>query len=88
MDELAFDTLRPGIEIYRLHVFRTFQAVANSETHFGFTDVTDPCVVLDGLTLLSECADPVHNLWWDAEHPTTFGHAFFAVLVEGKLSNH
>jgi phospholipase/lecithinase/hemolysin len=86
--ELAEDTLRPGIEIYRLHVFRTFQAVANSETHFGFTDVTDPCVILSGLTLVSECADPVHNLWWDAEHPTTFGHAFFAVLTEGRLANH
>jgi phospholipase/lecithinase/hemolysin len=86
--ELAVDTFRPGIEIYRLHVFRTFGAVADSATHFGFTDVTDPCVVLDGLTLASECADPVHNLWWDAEHPTTFGHAFFAVLVEGRLTNH
>jgi phospholipase/lecithinase/hemolysin len=86
--ELADDSARPGIEIYRLHVFRTFQGVANSETHFGFSDVTDPCVVLDGLALISECADPVHNLWWDAEHPTSFGHAFFAVLVEGRLSNH
>ncbi len=86
--ELAVDTFRPGIEIYRLHVFRTFQAVADSATHFGFTDVTDPCVILEGLTLVSECADPVHNLWWDAEHPTTFGHAFFAVLTEGRLTNH
>ncbi len=85
--ELAEDSARPGIEIYRLNVFRTFQAVANSAFHFGFTDVTDPCVVLDGLTLVSECSDPVHNLWWDAEHPTTFGHAFFAVLVEGLLTN-
>jgi phospholipase/lecithinase/hemolysin len=85
--ELAPDVALPGIFIYRIHVFPTFQGVANSATHFGFVDVTDPCVVLDGLTLASECADPVHNLWWDAEHPTTFGHAFFAVLVEGRLAN-
>jgi len=86
--DLAPDVVRPGIAIYRLAVFRTFRGVADSATHFGFADVTDPCVILDGLMLASECADPVHNLWWDAEHPTTFGHAFFAVLVEGKLANH
>ena len=86
--ELAIDFVRPGIEMYRLHVFRTFQGVADSATHFGFTDVTSPCVILDGLALVSECGDPVHNLWWDAEHPTTFGHAFFAVLTEGRLTNH
>ena len=86
--ELAPDVALPGIYIYRIHVFPTFQGAANSASHFGFTDVTDPCVILDGLTVASECADPVHNLWWDAEHPTTFGHAFFAVLVEGRLDNH
>ncbi len=84
---LAPDVALPGIYIYRIHVFPTFQGVANSANHFGFTDVTDPCVILEELTVVSECSDPVHNLWWDAEHPTTFGHAFFAVLVEGRLDN-
>ena len=49
--ELAPDVFLPGIYIYRIHVFPTFQGVANSATHFGFTDVTDPCVILDGLTV-------------------------------------
>jgi outer membrane lipase/esterase len=85
--DLAADELLPGIKIHRIAVFQTFQAVVASGTHFGFADVTDPCVVLNGLTLVSECADPAHSLWWDAEHPTTFGHAFFAVLVASKLTN-
>jgi phospholipase/lecithinase/hemolysin len=32
------------------------------------------------------CADPDHTLFWDVEHPTVFGHAFFAVLLESRLS--
>ena len=87
LSALAPDSLLPGIQIHTLQVFRTFRAVNNSQFHFGFTDVTDPCVVLNGLEVASECADPAHNLFWDAEHPTTFGHALFAALVEARLEN-
>ena len=53
-------------------------------THFGFTDVKDPCLN----QLLVPCADPDHTLWWDEQHPTEFGHAFFAILTEARVTNH
>jgi outer membrane lipase/esterase len=86
--KLAAESHLPGIEIVTVPVFKTFLAVANASTHFGFTNVTTPCLVTNGLEVISECADPDHTLWFDAEHPSEFGHAFFAVLVEGALANH
>ena len=74
-----------GVAVTRMDVFQTFLAVAGARTHFGFTNVITPCLAPSSTTV---CADPAHTLWWDAEHPTVFGHAFFAVLVESRLYNH
>jgi outer membrane lipase/esterase len=70
----------PGIHILRMDVFSLMNAVGTDPTHFGFTDVTDPCLTT------SLCADPDHTLFWDAHHPTEFGHAFFAVTLENVLA--
>jgi len=74
-----------GVTIFRIPVFHTFLDVAKAKAHFGFTNVTTPCVLTSGLTVVSECADPDHSLWWDAEHPSEFAHGFFAVLVESAI---
>ena len=81
---LANDIALEGIGIYRLNVFQTFRAVGRERTHFGFNDVTTPCI---NPATSAVCSDPAHSLWWDAEHPTEFGHAFFAILVESRMSN-
>jgi phospholipase/lecithinase/hemolysin len=80
---LQLEELLQGINIYRLPVFSLFQSVAADATHFGFTNITQPCLnpVTDAV-----CADPDHTLFWDEEHPTEFGHSFFAVLVISRLS--
>jgi phospholipase/lecithinase/hemolysin len=80
---LQLEQLLEGIKIYRLNVFSLFQSVAADATHFGFTNITTPCInpVTNAI-----CADPDHTLFWDVEHPTEFGHSFFAVLVESRLS--
>ncbi len=83
VDGPRFDRCLYDAEIYRIATFRTFLAVANATTHFGFTNVTTGCLESSPI-----CTDPDHTLWWDDEHPTEFGHAFFAVLVEGRLANH
>ena len=81
LDELlAFEDLFEGIHIIRMNVFTLFNAIEIAPTHFGFTNVTDPCFT----TVV--CADPDHTLFWDTHHPTVFGHAFFAVTLENVLA--
>ena len=82
-DLLALEEFLEGIQIKRLNVYTLFQAIQADPTHFGFTNVTTPCI--DPVTS-AVCADPDHTLFWDIHHPTVFGHAFFAVTVEAALS--
>jgi outer membrane lipase/esterase len=80
---LQLEQLLQDVKIYRLNVFSLFQSVAADATHFGFTNITEPCI--NPVTNVV-CADPDHTLFWDVEHPTEFGHSFFAVLLESGLS--
>lgn len=81
VDELlGAEEFLEGIHILRMDVFSLINAVETAPTHFGFTDVTDPCLT----TTL--CADPDHTFFWDTHHPTGFGHAFFAVTLENVLA--
>jgi outer membrane lipase/esterase len=77
---LAVEEALQGIHILRMDVFSLMNAVGMAPTHFGFTDVTNPCLT----TIL--CADPDHTLFWDTHHPTVFGHSFFAVTLENVLA--
>jgi phospholipase/lecithinase/hemolysin len=81
---LGSEELLEGIHIYRINVFSLFHDVAQDGTHFGFTDVTHPCLN-PVIVPLVVCANPYITLFWDEEHPTSFGHAFFAVTVEANL---
>jgi outer membrane lipase/esterase len=77
---LRVEQLLEGVRIRRTDVFRLFQFVVADPAHFGFTNITTPC-----LTNVV-CADPDHTLFWDTFHPTEFMHSFFAVLTEDALS--
>ena len=68
-----------GVLIVRMNVFRLMTAIQADPDHFGFTDITDPCLTT------AVCADPDHTFFWDTHHPTEFGHAFFAVILENVL---
>jgi phospholipase/lecithinase/hemolysin len=81
---LQLEQLLGDIRINRIDVFSLFQSISADATHFGFTDIVEPC--LNPVTN-AVCADPDHTLFWDVEHPIEFGHAFFAVLVESKLGH-
>jgi outer membrane lipase/esterase len=80
---LALESFLEGVHILRLDVFDLINAVQTDSTHFGFTNVTAPC--LNPLTN-AVCGDPDHTFFWDVEHPTEFGHSFFAVAVETVLA--
>src|SRR5579863_6055638 len=77
---LAAEEEIEGVHILRMDVFSLMSAVQTDPTHFGFLDITDPCLT----TVL--CSDPDHTFFWDTFHPTLFGHAFFAVTLENALA--
>ncbi|WP_263357864.1 SGNH/GDSL hydrolase family protein [Acidicapsa ligni] len=79
-DLLALEDALEGISILRLDVYSLLESVKTDPTHYGFTDITDPCLT----TVI--CADPDHTLFWDTHHPTVFGHDLFAVSLETVLS--
>ncbi|MFZ0304405.1 MAG: SGNH/GDSL hydrolase family protein [Terracidiphilus sp.] len=79
-DLLGLEELLQGNYILRMNVFSLLNAVETDPTHFGFTDITDPCLTT------SVCADPDHTFFWDTHHPTEFGHSFFAVTLENVLA--
>jgi phospholipase/lecithinase/hemolysin len=77
---LAIESFLEGVRIRRLPVFGLVQAIHTDTTHFGFTNITTPCLSP------TVCSDPDHTFFWDTFHPTEFGHAFFAVTVEAALN--
>ncbi len=79
-DLIAVEQMIQEIHIIRLDVFSLMTSITTDPTHFGFTDITDPCLTT------AICADPDHTFFWDTHHPTEFGHAFFAVTLETVLA--
>ncbi len=80
---LALEGFLEGVHIVRLDVFDLANAIQTDPTHFGFTNITTPCLAPGATTV---CADPDHTFFWDVYHPTEFGHAFFAVTVENTFA--
>jgi phospholipase/lecithinase/hemolysin len=78
---LFFEYLDPRIHISNLNSFDLFNAIIDDATHFGFTNVVDPCLTT------TICADQAHTLFWDDIHPTVFAHSFLAVTVEALYSH-
>jgi outer membrane lipase/esterase len=81
---LFIDSFLPNIHIYRTDAFSLLQAVVSDGTHYGFTDITDPCLNTS-VSPPTVCSNPFTNFFWDGEHPTTFAHSFFAVAAEQAL---
>jgi len=77
---LRFEEPLQAIHIIRMDVFSLLSAVVTDPTHFGFTNITDPCLTP------AVCSDPDHTFFWDTHHPTEFGHSFFAVTLENALA--
>jgi outer membrane lipase/esterase len=77
---LGLERRLDGIQVLRIDVFSLLNAIETDPTHFGFTNVTTPCLTT------TVCADPDHTFFWDTHHPTEFGHAFFAVTLENALA--
>jgi phospholipase/lecithinase/hemolysin len=86
-DFLLLESLFPGVHITFLNSYDLFKAVETEPTHFGFTNVTDACVVPTSATTFNICSDPTHYMFWDDIHPTVFMHSFIAVSVLALYSH-
>jgi phospholipase/lecithinase/hemolysin len=76
---LLLEAFSPETHIYRLDTYAWLQAVFADSFHFGFVDLTDPCLVTT--PTVSRCNLPDLFLFWDLEHPTLFGHSMLATLA-------
>ncbi|HYK35927.1 SGNH/GDSL hydrolase family protein [Alloacidobacterium sp.] len=81
---LFFESFLPDMHIYRIDTFSLLQAIVTDGTHYGFNDVSDPCLNTS-VSPPTLCSNPYVNFFWDAEHPTIFGHAFLAVAAEQAI---
>ena len=79
-DFLALESFLEGIRITRLDVFSLIQSLETDPTHYGFTNITSPCLTT------TVCADPDHTFFWDVHHPTEFGQDMFATAAEVVLA--
>jgi len=86
-EAFELDMLDPRIHITFLNSFDLFKSVETESNHFGFTNVTDACVVPTSETTFNVCSDPVHYMFWDDIHPTVFMHSFIAVSVLSLYSH-
>lgn len=76
---LLIEAFAPQTQIYRPDAYDFLQGVFADGFHFGFTDVTDPCLITTPTPTL--CSNPYTNLFWDVEHLTIFGHSMLATLA-------
>jgi len=76
---LLLEAFSPYTHIYRLDAYGWLQGIFADSSHFGFNDVTDPCLVTAPTPSL--CTKPYVNFFWDVDHPTIFGHSMLATLA-------
>jgi phospholipase/lecithinase/hemolysin len=76
---LALESRLQGVTIFRADAYQIFRSIAEDPSHLGFANVATPCL---NVSTGAVCSDPARTLFWDAEHPTTFGHSFLAIAAE------
>ncbi len=68
-----------GINVIGVDVFSAFLQIGTNPSAYGFANITTPAQGLANI-------DPNTYLFWDAEHPTTAGHAVVANLAYQDLT--
>jgi outer membrane lipase/esterase len=81
---LFIESFLPNTHFYRSDANSLLQAIVADGSHYGFTDITHPCLNA-AVTPAMICSNPFTNFFWDLDHPTIFGHAFIAVAAEQAI---
>jgi len=81
---LFIESFLPNTHIYRSDTYSLLQGIVADSSHYGFTDITHPCLNT-AVSPPIPCGNPYTNFFWDLEHPTIFGHAFLAVAAEQAI---
>ncbi len=71
----GFQAVYSDVFLARLDTFSLVNDIVGNPGAYGLTNVTDPCLDTDTLTI---CSDPDSYLFWDSIHPTTVVHGFLA----------
>jgi thermolabile hemolysin len=72
----------PDINIIPLDVNSLFNRAIAAPTEFGFTNVTESCLI--GIVV---CDNPNEYLFWDNSHPTTATHKLIGELAFSELKS-
>ena len=80
-------------DVTKVDLFATTQEVAKNPVKFGFTNVTDPLLLLKLSTPPPPVpgtpeffSNPAQFFFWDVFHPTTEGHAVFADTIDRTIA--
>jgi phospholipase/lecithinase/hemolysin len=83
-------SINSDLTVYSFDTFALLQQVAAHPGDFGFTNVTDPCLVnffvgsvIDPAKPVTVCPNPDEFLFWDINHPSA---ATQQILANGMLS--
>jgi Ca2+-binding RTX toxin-like protein len=71
-------------DVTEVDLFATTQEVAKNPAKFGFTNVTDPLLLLQFSP--TPPSNPAQFFFWDVFHPTTQGHAVLADTIDRTLT--
>lgn len=75
-----------GIQVAQLNIALQMEAIFNSPSDFGLTNVTDPCVMPN--TPPFTCQQPDNFFFWDGIHPTKAVHAIIAQQAADVLARY
>jgi Ca2+-binding RTX toxin-like protein len=82
-----------NFDVTEVDLFATTQEISKNPAQFGFTNVTDPLLLLKLNTPPPPVpgtpeffSNPARFFFWDVFHPTTEGHAVFADTIERTIA--
>ena len=79
---LAAEQQLEGIHIYTPDTYALAHSIMEDSSHYGFADVLNPCL---NAATGKACNEPWRRLFWDADHPTEFGHVILATASEAYV---